>query len=398
MKEISKIEDVLDDLKSGKMLILVDDEDRENEGDLYIPGDYATPEAINFMAKYGRGLICLSITEEKANKLELSMMTQNNEATFSTAFTVSIDARHGISTGISAYDRAKTIADIMKDDASKNDYVVPGHLFPLVAKNGGVLVRAGQTEGAVDLSRIAGLKPAGVICEIMNEDGSMSRMSDLIDFSKKHNIKIVTIRDLIEYRFKKEILVEKEAVANLPTDYGDFKIMIFSNIIDNHNHVAIVKGDINIETPVLVRVHSQCFTGDVLSSLRCDCKSQLTKSMEMISNEGAGVIIYMFQEGRGIGLLNKIKAYDLQDNGYDTVEANEKLGFQPDLRNYGIGAQILANLGLKKIKLLTNNPKKIVGLSGYGLEVVERIPIETGCNQYNKKYLNTKKTKLGHFL
>lgn len=395
---ISKIEDILDDIKNKKMIILVDDEDRENEGDLFIPAEFATPEVINFMAKEGRGLICLTLTEKKINELELPMMTSNNEATYSTAFTVSIDARQGISTGISAYDRAKTIADVIKNDASKNDYVVPGHLFPLKAKDGGVLVRAGQTEGSVDLSRLAGLKPYGVICEIMKDDGQMARMPELIEFSKKHNLKIATIRDLIAYRFQKEILVKNEAKASLPTKYGEFSINAFSNIVDNYNHIALVKGEINPEKPILVRVHSQCFTGDVLGSLRCDCQSQLLKSLEMISNEGSGIIIYMFQEGRGIGLLNKIKAYNLQDNGFDTVEANEKLGFKPDLRDYGIGAQILANLGVKKIRLLTNNPKKIIGLKGYGLEVIERVPIEIEYNECNKKYLNTKKEKLGHIL
>lgn len=395
---ISKIEGVLDDIKNGKMIILMDDEDRENEGDLYIAGEFATPKAINFMAKYGRGLICLALTEEKINELELPLMTVNNEASFSTAFTVSIDAREGISTGISAYDRAKTIADVIKDAASKQDYVVPGHLFPLKARKGGVLVRAGQTEGSVDLSRLAGLNPYGVICEIMNEDGSMARLEDLKDFANKHKLKIATIRDLIEYRMRTEKLVFKETEANLPSKYGTFRITAYTNIIDKTTHIALVKGDVTGDEPVLVRAHSQCFTGDVLGSLRCDCQYQLHTSMKMIEKKGRGVVLYMSQEGRGIGLVNKLKAYSLQEQGYDTVEANEKLGFNSDLRDYGIGAQMLVDLGVKKISLITNNPKKIIGLKGYGLEIVERIPIDDGITKNNKSYLRTKKVKMGHII
>ncbi|HOK40220.1 MAG TPA: bifunctional 3,4-dihydroxy-2-butanone-4-phosphate synthase/GTP cyclohydrolase II [bacterium] len=395
---IVKTEEAIKEIKSGRMIILVDDEDRENEGDLCIAAEFATPEIINFMTKYGRGLICLALTEEKVKKLELPMMTQNNQATFGTAFTVSIDARYGITTGISAYDRAKTIADVIKDDATKNDYVVPGHLFPLKAKDGGVLVRTGQTEGSVDLARLAGLKPYGVICEILNEDGTMARMNDLEKFAKEHNLKITTIRDLIEFRLRKEKLVRRVTEAELPTKFGHFKIIVYENIIDNSCHLALVKGKVNVDKPVLVRVHSQCFTGDLLSSLRCDCQNQLYTALELIAKEGNGILVYMAQEGRGIGLVNKIKAYSLQDKGYDTVEANEKLGFKADLRDYGIGAQILKDLEITKIKLLTNNPKKIIGLKGYDLEIVERIPLEPPINEYNKEYLITKKKKLGHLI
>ena len=396
---VRKIEEALDDIRQGKMVILVDDEDRENEGDLTMAAEKVTPDAINFMAKYGRGLICLSLTEERLNELRLPMMVADNTSRFQTAFTVSIDARKGVTTGISAADRAQTILTCIDENTKPDDLVSPGHIFPLRARKGGVLVRTGQTEGSVDLARVAGLQAAGVICEIMNDDGTMARMPDLQVFAKTHSLKIVTIADLIKYRLSKESLVRRIATANLPTKYGGaFTAIAYENDIDSFHHIALVKGEIGPDDKVLVRVHSQCLTGDVFGSRRCDCEEQLHNAMAMVEKEGKGVIVYMRQEGRGIGLVNKLKAYCLQDMGQDTVEANEALGFKADMRDYGIGAQILADLGLHKIRLMTNNPRKIKGLEGYGIEVVERVPIETKPHQENIEYLKTKAKKMGHLL
>lgn len=397
-EHISSIDEVLEDIKQGKMYILVDDPDRENEGDLCMAAELVTTEAINFMAKEGRGLICLTLSNERADMLGLPHMVAENSAQFQTAFTVSIDAAHGITTGISAYDRYKTILDATKDGAKPNDFARPGHIFPLRAKDGGTLVRTGQTEGSVDLSRMSGLQDSGIICEIMNDDGSMSRMPDLIEFAKKHDLKICTVADIVEYRLKNETSVTEVAQSVLPTDYGDFDIRVFESVIDKQNYVVIQKGEVSQEVPTLVRVHSECLTGDVFSSSRCDCGHQLKLAMQKIEEEGSGVILYLRQEGRGIGLKHKIKAYKLQEEGYDTVEANEKLGFKSDLRNYGVGAQVLRAIGVRKMKLMTNNPQKIIGLGGYGLEVTQRVSLETEPKKNNVQYLKTKKEKMGHML
>jgi 3,4-dihydroxy 2-butanone 4-phosphate synthase/GTP cyclohydrolase II len=393
------IEEAIEDIKKGRIVILVDDEDRENEGDLTMGAEKVTPQAINFMAKYGRGLICLSLTPERIEELKLPMMTDNNTSRFGTAFTVSIEARKGVTTGISASDRAKTILTAINQKAKPEDLVRPGHIFPLRSQPGGVLKRAGQTEGSVDLARLAGLYPAGVICEIMNDDGTMARVPQLMRFARKHSLKIVTIKDLIEYRMRNECFVKRVATTKLLTEYaGEITAIVFENMIDGSMHIALVRGNIDPEEEVLVRVHSECLTGDVFGSKRCDCGEQIHKAMNMIKKEGKGVLLYMRQEGRGIGLANKLKAYELQDKGLDTVQANVKLGFKPDLRDYGIGAQILVNLGVRRMRLMTNNPKKIIGLGGYGLRIVERVPIETTPHEKNIKYLKTKKKKFGHIL
>ncbi len=397
MTSFHTVEQALDDIRAGKFIILVDDEDRENEGDLVVAAESITPQAINFMAKHARGLICLTLTADRADQLHLHPQTVDNTAPFGTAFTVSIDAARDITTGISAADRATTIRMAVDPSCTPADFTRPGHIFPLRAHNGGVLKRAGQTEGSVDLARMAGLYPAGVICEIMNDDGTMARVPDLMDFAERHAVKLITIKDLIQYRMIRETFVKKSVSARLPTIFGDFEVRVFENELDNGTHVALVKGHID-ESPTLVRVHSGCLTSDVFGSLRCDCREQFQRAMEVIEKEGKGVVLYLNQEGRGIGLLNKIKAYHLQDQGSDTVEANLQLGLKPDLRDYGIGAQILVSVGLKQIRLMTNNPRKIVGLAGYGLTVVERVPLEIAPKDTNVHYLRTKKSKLGHLL
>jgi 3,4-dihydroxy 2-butanone 4-phosphate synthase / GTP cyclohydrolase II len=397
-RAFATIEEAIEDIRQGKFVVVVDAADRENEGDLTIAAQFATPEAVNFMTKEGRGLICLCLTEERCDELGLHQMTERNETPYGTAFTVSVEAREGVTTGISAPDRSRTIQVAVDPRSAAEDLVQPGHVFPLRARDGGVLQRAGQTEAAVDLARLAGLIPAGVVCEIMNEDGTMARVPDLIPYCERHGLKLVTVADLIEYRRRHEQLVERMTTVQLPTSYGDFTAVAFREKLTGKHHIALVKGDVDGAENVLVRVHSECLTGDVFHSLRCDCGEQLEQALSQISAEERGVLLYMAQEGRGIGLLNKLRAYELQENGYDTVEANLELGFQPDMRDYGIGNQILADLGLSTIRILTNNPKKITGIEGFGLTVVEQVPIETPPNPQNARYLATKRDKLGHKL
>jgi 3,4-dihydroxy 2-butanone 4-phosphate synthase/GTP cyclohydrolase II len=398
-KMFNTIEEAIEDIKQGKMIIVVDDEDRENEGDLTMAAELVTSDAINFMAKHGRGLICLPMLGERLDELQIPMQVTENTAKLGTAFTVSIDATYGITTGISAHDRAHTIKVTLDPESKPGHLARPGHIFPLRAKPGGVLKRAGQTEAAVDLAILAGLYPAGVICEIMNDDGTMARIPHLLKVCEEFNMKMITVADLIKYRMKNEKLIQRGPETPIPTEFGVFHAICYTSVMDDTEpHVALIKGDIDGDDPVLVRVHSQCLTGDVFGSQRCDCGGQLKAAMQMIEKEGRGIVLYMRQEGRGIGLLNKMKAYQLQDQGLDTVQANEKLGFKPDMRDYGIGAQILVDLGVRKIRNITNNPKKFIGLEGYGLEFVERVPLEIQPSENNLKYLKTKQTKMGHYL
>jgi 3,4-dihydroxy 2-butanone 4-phosphate synthase/GTP cyclohydrolase II len=397
-KGLATVEEAIDEYRNGHFVIIIDDEDRENEGDLTIPAQFATPEAINFMARYGRGLICVPMTAERLEQLHIPMMVNHNDSHFGTPFSVSVEARSGVTTGISAADRARTTQVLIDPRTRPNDLVMPGHVFPLRAREGGVLVRAGQTEATVDLCKLAGLYPSGVLCEIMNEDGTMSRLPQLKRFAKRHDLKIISVTQLIQYRIEKEKLVRRVAETVLPTEFGEWKCIAYRAITDPDEHVALVFGDVSGDEPVLVRVHSQCVTGDVFGSQRCDCGEQLRLAMQMIAREGRGVVVYMRQEGRGIGLHNKIRAYKLQDGGMDTVEANEALGFPADRRDYGIGMQILVDLGLKELRLLTNNPEKRAGLEGFGLEMVERVPLIAEPNQHNLRYLETKRTKMGHLI
>ncbi len=393
-----RIEDAIQDVRHGRMVIVVDDEDRENEGDLTMAAEKITPAAINFMATNGRGLICMPIMGERLDQLQIPAMVSENTSPFETAFAVSVEAKHKVSTGISAHDRAATIKAILAPNTRPDDLARPGHMFPLRAREGGVLTRAGQTEAAVDLARLAGLYPAGVICEIMNPNGTMARVPELARFARRHGLRLITIKDLIDFRMRREKFVSRVASTILPTRHGTFKALLYHSQVDNKHHLALVKGDLTVADPVLVRVHSECLTGDALGSLRCDCGSQLDRALARIAHEGKGVLLYIRQEGRGIGLANKLRAYELQDQGFDTVEANEKLGFKPDLRDYGVGAQILVDLGVSKLRLMTNNPRKIVGLEGYGLAVVERVPLLTRPTATNLGYLETKREKLGHLI
>jgi len=395
---LASTEELIEELRAGRMIILADDEDRENEGDLIMAAEWVTPEAINFMATHGRGLICLAMTQEQTDQLELPLMVANTNSKFKTNFTISIEAAEGVTTGISAYDRAHTVRTAIQSDVKPSDIHTPGHVFPLVGREGGLLVRAGHTEASIDLARLAGLKAAGVICEIMNEDGTMARMPELKVFAKKHSLKVGTIADVIRHRLKYDSLVKREVEVRMPTEFGEFRLIGYTNEVDKAEHVALVMGEPDAERPCLVRVHSECLTGDVFTSRRCDCGSQLHAAMRQVADAGEGVILYLRQEGRGIGLLNKLKAYNLQDAGHDTVEANVKLGFKADLRDYGIGAQILRDLGLRRLKLLTNNPKKIIALDGYGLEVRERVQLQVGAHEDNIAYLTTKRDKMGHML
>jgi len=393
------IDEAIEEIKNGKMVVVVDDADRENEGDIIMASEKVKPEHVNFITREARGMLCVAITDERAAELELDFMVNNNTGLYKTPFTVTVDFIPGTTTGISAHDRASTIRAIIDEKVKAEDFARPGHIFPLIAKKGGVLRRAGHTEAAVDLARLAGLTPSGILCEIMHEDGSMARVNQLQDFCKKHNLKMITIADLIEYRREREKMVKRRVVVDMPTRYGQFKLYTYESVLNpTEHHVALVKGDVSTAEPALVRVHSECLTGDVFGSLRCDCGEQLATAMQIVEKEGRGVILYMRQEGRGIGLVNKLLAYSLQEKGKDTVEANEILGFGPDLRDYGIGAQILKDLGISKIRLLTNNPKKVVGLKGHNLEIVERLPLETCPNENNQRYLKTKREKLGHYL
>ncbi len=398
MSRISSVQECLEDFRKGKILIIIDDEDRENEGDFVVAADSITPEKINFMAKHGRGLICVAMTGERLDRLDLHPMVQKNTSKLGTSFTISVDAVHKTTTGISAYDRAETVKVLIDASAEPTDLARPGHIFPLRAEPGGVLSRAGHTEAVVDIARLSGLTPAGVLCEIMDEDGTMAHVPKLLTIAEAFDLKIMTIRDLIAFRSVHDRLVQRVVSTQFPTVYGDFVLHLYESQIDEHHHLALVKGAIRSDQPVLVRVHSECLTGDVFGSLRCDCGEQLHKAMKCIENEGSGILLYMRQEGRGIGLDNKIKAYQLQDEGKDTVEANVALGFAPDLRDYGVGAQILVDLGVRKLRLLTNNPKKVVGLQGYGLEIIDRIPLEIQPNAINARYLETKRDKLGHLI